>query len=135
MSTGFGPQLIGETEKTLNALLDRHLSDTGLTEPQWVTLRLADQLDGSVDAEGLVDAVRDRAHFADADDLVGTLARRGLLDHGHLTPEGRGLLTRLQAALAVDTAPIFDDLPPDDVAGATRALEEVVRRARVRLST
>ena len=49
MSTPFGPQLIGETEKTLNALLLRHLDGTGLTEPQWVTLRLADQFDGTVD--------------------------------------------------------------------------------------
>ena len=51
MSTPFGPRLIGETEKTLNALLCRLLAGTGLTEPQWVTLRLADLLDGSVDAE------------------------------------------------------------------------------------
>jgi hypothetical protein len=31
MSTPFGPQLIGETEKTLNALLRRFLEGTGLT--------------------------------------------------------------------------------------------------------
>ena len=77
MATAFGPQLIGETEKTLNALLRRHLADTGLTEPQWVTLRLADQLGDTVASEGLVDAVRDRAHFDDADDLVGALGGAG----------------------------------------------------------
>ena len=48
MSTPFGPQLIGETEKTLNALLRRYLEASDLTEPQWVTLRLADVFDGSV---------------------------------------------------------------------------------------
>ena len=48
MSTPFGPQLIGETEKTLNALLRRLLQGTGLTEPQWVTLRLANLLDETV---------------------------------------------------------------------------------------
>ena len=32
MSTPFGPQLIGETEKTLNALLHRFLQGTGLTD-------------------------------------------------------------------------------------------------------
>ena len=47
MSTPFGPQLIGETEKTLNALLHRFLRGTGLNEAQWVTLRLAGLLDGS----------------------------------------------------------------------------------------
>ena len=55
MSTPFSPQLIGETEKTLNALLRRSLEDTGLTEPLWVTLRLAGQLEGTVDAAGLAD--------------------------------------------------------------------------------
>ena len=134
MSTAFGPQLIGETEKTLNALLDRRLADTGLTEPQWVTLRLADQLGGTVDGDGLAHAVRDRARFADADDLVGALSARGLLQQGDLTPAGRELLTGVQTALSVETAPIFDDLPADDVAAATRVLNEVVSRARVALS-
>ena len=134
MSTPFGPQLIGETEKTLNALLDRRLADTGLTEPQWVTLRLADQLGGTVDADGLAHAVRDRAHFADADGLVGALSARGLLQQGDLTPAGRELLTGVQTALSVETAPIFNDLPADDVAAATRVLNEVVSRARVALS-
>ena len=134
MSTPFGPQLIGETEKTLNALLDRRLADTGLTEPQWVTLRLADQLGGTVDADGLAHAVRDRAHFGDADGLVGALSARGLLQQGDLTPAGRELLTEVQTALSVETAPIFDDLPADDVAAATRVLNEVVSRARVALS-
>jgi hypothetical protein len=134
MATAFGPQLIGETEKTLNALLRRHLAGTGLTEPQWVTLRLADQLDGTVDAEGLVHAVRDRAHFAEADELVGALSGRGFLDTGRLTTAGRGLLTEVQTAVSVDTAPIWDNLPADDVAAATRVLNEVVSRARVALS-
>ena len=77
MATAFGPQLIGETEKTLNALLRRHLDGTGLTEPQWVTLRLADQLGDTADLEGLADVVRDRADFADAHDLVGALRHAG----------------------------------------------------------
>ena len=36
MSTtpAFGTQLIGQTEKTLNAILDRQLAGTGVTEPQ-----------------------------------------------------------------------------------------------------
>ena len=53
MSMPFGPQLLGETEKTLNALLRRFLDPFELTEPQWVTLRLAEQLDAIVDSDGL----------------------------------------------------------------------------------
>ena len=75
MTTPFGPQLIGETEKTLNAILLRFLDGTGLTEPQWVTLRVANMLDGTVDRDGLVAAVADRAHFTDAASLVEDLHR------------------------------------------------------------
>ena len=81
MTTPFGPQLIGETEKTLNALLLRHLRRRrGLTEPQWVTLRVANMLDGTVDHDGLAAAVADRAHFPDAaqhvDDLTAARTAR-----------------------------------------------------------
>ena len=131
MSTPFGPQLIGETEKTLNALLRRFLQGTGLSEPQWVTLRLAGGLDGSVDADGLATAVADRAHFSDAVDLVGELTDRGLLADGRLTSTGRELTTATQTTITTDTAPIWESLPSDDVAAATRVLNEVITRARV----
>ena len=130
MSTPFGPQLIGETEKTLNALLRRFLQTTGLTEPQWVTLRLAELLDGTVGADGLAAAVADRAHFPDAADLVDALADRGLLEDGRLTSAGRELTASVQATISTETAPIWDDLPADDVAAATRLLNEVVTRTR-----
>jgi hypothetical protein len=130
MPTAFGPQLIGETEKTLNALLRRLLDGTGLTEPQWVTLRLAGLLDGTVDGGGLAAAVLDRAHFADASDVVGDLTARGLLDDGRLTSGGRDLLSTMQATIAAETAPIWDDLPAADVAATARVLDAVVTRAR-----
>jgi hypothetical protein len=133
MSTPFGPQLIGETEKTVNALLRRFLDGTGLTEPQWVTLRLADQLDGSVGTDGLAAAVADRAHFPDAADLVSDLADGGLLDHGRLTPAGRELTAAVQATIATETAAIWEDLPADDVAATTRVLNEIITRARALL--
>jgi hypothetical protein len=130
MSTPFGPQLIGETEKTLNALLVRHLDGSGLTEPKWVTIRLADMLDGSVDTDELVAAVGDRAHFVDAANLVAELTRAGLLENGRLTSAGRDLLRNLQASIASDAALIFDGLPDDDVAAATRVLNQILTQAR-----
>ena len=106
MTTPFGPQLIGETEKTLNALL----------------LRLAA-------------AVADRAHFPDAVRHVDDLTGRGLLDDGHLTADSRDLLTRVQTLLAHDTGVLFGDLPADDVAATERVLNELVSRARVALAS
>ena len=131
MSTPFGPRLIGETEKTLNALLVRSLAGTALPEPQWVVLPLADSTDGTAGAEELVAAVADRAHFTDAAALVDELATRGLLEDGRLSPAGRNVTEAVLARSATDTAPIWADLPADDVAAATRLLNEIVSRARV----
>lgn len=133
MPTPFGPQLIGETEKTLNALLRRFLAGTGLTEPQWVTLRLADLLDSTVDAQGLAAAVADRAHLPDAVDLVEGLTSRGLLDGGRLTDAGQQLTSAVQTTIRDETASIWSDLPTDDVTATTRVLNEVVHRSRLLL--
>jgi hypothetical protein len=133
MTTPFGPRLIGETEKTLSTLLCRFLQGTGLTEPQWVTLRLADVLDDGVDSDGLAAAVVDRAHLPHAAELVRDLTDRGLLDDGRLTAAGHQLTASIQATITTETAPIWNGLPVDDVAAATRVLNEVVARARVLL--
>jgi hypothetical protein len=130
MPTPFGPQLIGETEKTLNALLCGLLEPTGLSEPEWVTLRLAGQLDGNVDAAGLITAVADRAHFANAAELVAELTGRGQLAGGRLTPSGRELVASLQATITNQTAPIWRNLPDGDVDCTARLLNEVILRAR-----
>jgi len=135
MPTPFGAQLIGETEKTLGALLRRFLEGTGLTEPQWVTLRLADRLDGSVDANGLATAAADRAHFSNAGELVSELTRRGLLESGRLTSAGREMTAALQSAITTTTAPIWENLPAGDVAAATRVLNEIVTRTRAVLAS
>lgn len=128
MTTPFGPQLIGETEKTLNALLRGFLADTGLSEPQWVTLRIASTLDGT--DSGLASAARERAHFEDSDEIVSELTERGLLAEDRLTGAGRDLLAQMQATIAEATRPIWEGLPESDVAAATRVLNEVATRAR-----
>ena len=130
MTSSFGPQLIGEAEKTLNALLRRFLEGRKLSEPQWVTLRLDCQLGDNATTDALIAAVADRAHFSDAERLVAELTTRGLLEDGRLTRAGRELAAAMQATIAEETAPIWDDLPAEDVAAATRVLNEVVTRAR-----
>ena len=126
----FGPMLVGQTEKTLQALLRRTLADTGLNEPQWVTLRLANMLDGQVDRAGLISAVTDRAKFADTTAIVDLLSERGLLADGQPTDAGRDLVTSVLAASDTTTGSVWRDLPADDVEAATRVLNEVLRRAR-----
>lgn len=130
MSTPFGPRLVGETEKTLNALLHRFLEGTDLTEGHWVTLRLAALPDRRAGADRLAAAVADRAHFRNAAELVRELTERGLLHDGQLTSAGRELTASVQRTIATETAKIWDDLPADEVAAAARVLNEVVTRAR-----
>lgn len=122
---GFGPQMIGATEKVLNALLRHVLTDSGLTEPQWVTLRLAIQNDR---AASLAVVVRDRAHFGEAAEIVAALRDRGLLEGDALTPQGRALVVELQSRIASLTGPVWAELAPADVAATERVLTAVMSR-------
>ena len=127
----FGPELIGRTEKTLVALLHRNLADTGLDEQQYVTLKVASTLTPSDD---LTKAVRERAHFADAAQIVTTLTRGGLLIDGRLSPAGASLLDRILTRSALQTAAIWTEIPEDDVAATTRVLNTVLTRAHAELT-
>ncbi|WP_018178511.1 hypothetical protein [Jongsikchunia kroppenstedtii] len=132
MTTTFGPQLIGETEKTLNAVLLRVLEGTGLTEPQWVTLRIASQNETGAE---LVELVADRAHFPEAAHLVADLTTRDLLDGQGLSAAGRELITGLQQRIGESALPIFDGLDAGDVAATERVLNRLIDRGREALAT
>ena len=95
-----------------------------------MTLRLADVLEGAVDAHGLAAAVAERAQFPDAAALVGELTNRDLLEDGRLTLAGRSLVATVQTRITTEAAPIWDHLPDEDVAATTRLLNEVLTRAR-----
>jgi len=123
--TAFGPQLIGATEKSLNALLRQVLTAGDLSEPQWVTLRLAAQRDPD---QPLAEFVQKRTHFADAEAVIAGLQHRGLLTGDALTAEGDALLTQLQAQITTLTAPVWDGLDPADVAATERVLTTVTTR-------
>lgn len=134
MTTPFGPQLIGETEKTLSALLGRALAGR-LTERQWVTLRLAHLVEAEVErGSDLAAQVAARAHFEDAPALVEGLTAAGLLTDGRPTDAGRRLVAEVQDRIAAATDPIWQRLPDDDVAATTRVLNEIVTRARALLA-
>jgi len=134
MSLPLGPQLIGQTEKALNAVLDDVL-DGRLSEPEWVTLRLAHLLEGEVHgADELAAAVADRARFADAAPLVHGLTESGLLQDGRPAARGRALVAELQERIAARTDWIWRDLPAEDVAATERVLAAVHERARATLA-
>lgn len=82
VSPPFTPRLIGETEKTLNAILDRHLAEAGLTEQHWITLTLAASSAQSISRDELVRQVVSGAKFSEQDvqARVSELVARQLLD-------------------------------------------------------
>lgn len=123
----FGPQLIGQTEKTLSMILDKVLTNAAVSEHEWVTLRLAEQ---APPGQPLVDFARSRSLPFDVASVLAELTDRGLLDDGRLTTEGSDFVTSTSRVIAEVTAPIWADLPEADVASATRVLNAVLSRGR-----
>jgi hypothetical protein len=134
------PRLIGETEKSLNAILDRLLAGTNLNEHQWVTLTLTMSLtgDGPIDREDLVGRV---AHALKVDDAaararIDELKAAGLLDvpdgegaKVSATGSGQNLHTRVRTGTAEIVDRLWGDLPAEDLAVAARVLSVVRDRA------
>jgi DNA-binding MarR family transcriptional regulator len=139
----FGTQLIGQTEKAMNAILDRLLAGSGLTEPQWVTLTLAVMSGGSVHRDGYADRIADglKIEGAQARGLIAELAAAGLLevpDNATLpvtiTDAGRELHASIAAAAKEVTERLWGDLDADELAVAGRVLGVVLDRANRELA-
>ena len=139
----FSTQLIGRTEKTLNAILARLLAGTGLTEPQWVTLTLAVRSGGTIDLPVLVSHVADALKISDAEararmeelaaaqllvvpDVAGSAVR--------VTDAGSELHQRIRSAVVEITHRMWGDLAADDLAAAGRVLTTVLERATAELA-
>src|SRR5215469_11240489 len=126
----FNTRVIGQAEKTLNAILARHLDGTGLTEPQWVILTLAVTGGGSFGrgefARQVADALKISA--AQADDQIGQMVASGHLarsgDGGTVTVAEAG--QRVHAQITTATGEIvhrmWAGLSADDLATAGRVL-------------
>jgi DNA-binding MarR family transcriptional regulator len=145
MSTSptFSTQLIGQTEKTLNAILSRLLAGTGLTEPQWVTLTLAVMSSGTSDLPAFAGRLADALKISDADARarIDELAAAELLvvpdvagSPVRATDAGSQLHGRIRSAVVEITERMWGDLPPDDLAAAGRVLTTVLERANAELA-
>jgi hypothetical protein len=137
----FGTPLIGQTEKALNAILDRELTGTGLTEPQWVTLTIAVMIGGTVDGAALDSRVAGALKLSDAQARarVDELAASGLLEANtdqsvSVTETGSRLQGRIRATVTEITQRLWGDLPADDLLAAGRVLATVLERANTELS-
>jgi DNA-binding MarR family transcriptional regulator len=144
MSTdsSFSPRVIGQAEKTLNAILDRLLAGTGLTEPQWVILTLAVTSDATGELDQFTRMVADALKISktEARARIGDLvAAQQLQITGEppaltVTSAGRQLHSRISVAVADITQRLWADLPAEDLAAAGRMLAIITDRANAELA-
>ena len=135
-------RVIGQAEKTLNAILDRQLAGTGLTEPQWVILTLAvtsggalerDQFTRQVAGALKIGAAEARAHIA------GMVAARQLQAAGGgsavtVTDAAQQLHGRIRTVVTEITQRLWGDLPAEDLATAGRVLAIITERGNAELA-
>src|SRR4051794_38117006 len=131
-TTAFSARALGQTEKALNAILDRQLAGTGLTERQWITLTLTVTLagGGAVDSDELGSRVAGALQLSEAQGraLVAELAAAQLLQaDGEAAPvtvtdAGQHLHERIRTAVTEITERLWGDLPAEDLAAAGRVL-------------
>jgi DNA-binding MarR family transcriptional regulator len=135
-------QDVGEAEGALTALLDQVLAgtDTGITRPQYIALRVLARGPARSAADlqaylaGQPQLGLDRSQAAD---LVRGLEASGLITGGapdspgpvRLTSEGAALNATLTDAVAAVTRRLYADLDPEDLATAHRVLVTVAERA------
>ena len=139
----FSPQVLGQTEKALNAILDRQLAGTGLTEPQWVTLTLTAASGGSVDRDELTSRVTGALKVSDAEAQarITELAAAQLLQSADgegspvkLTDAGQQLHGQIRTAVTEIVQRMWGDLPVEDLSTAGRVLNTILARANVELA-
>jgi DNA-binding MarR family transcriptional regulator len=143
MTAAFSAQLLGQTEKAANAILDRLLAGTGLTEPQWVTLSLIVAAGGTIDGDELTGRVAGVLKVSDANARarITELAAAQLLqpaDNGgsraRLTDAGQRLHRQVRTSVSEITERLWGDLPAEDMAAAGRVLSTVLERANAELA-
>ena len=120
----FSTRVIGQAEKTLNAILGRELAGTGLTEPQWVILTLAVTGGGAADRDRFTSMVADALKISEAEakarvaDMV-TAQQLNVTGQGSavtVTGTAQQLHSRIRAAIAEITQQLWGDLPAEDLA-------------------
>jgi hypothetical protein len=134
------PRVIGQAEKTLNAILARQLVGTGLAEPDWVILTLAATSGEPPGRDQFTRTVADALKISEA----GARARIGaMVTAQQLQITGEGVTVtgaalqvheRIRAATVGITQQLWGDLPAGDLATAGRVLAIITERANAELA-
>ena len=137
------PQIIGQAEKTMNAILFQLLAGPGLPEAQWITLTLTaaggeaagrGQLAARVAHALKVSQAQAREH------LASLVAAQLVQDPGgdaepvRFTAAGAQVFGQIRGATTEITKRLWGDLPAGDLATAGRVLSIITERANAELA-
>ena len=137
------PQIIGQAEKTMNAILFRLLAGPGLTEAQWITLTLTAAGGGAATRGRLVAEVAHALKISQAqaqehlDSLIAAhLVQEPGDDAGpvRFTTAGTEVFGQIRGATAEVVKRLWSDLPAEDLATAGRVLSIITERANAELA-
>jgi hypothetical protein len=135
-------RVIGQTEKTLNAILNRQLAGTGLTESHWVILTLALASGGTVERDPFTRQVAGALKISEAQAqarIAELVAARQLQDAREgsamaVTDAAQQLHGRIRAVISEITQRLWGDLPAEDLDTAGRVLSIITERANAELA-
>ena len=136
------PRVIGQAEKTMNAILARQLAGTGLAGPQWVILTLAITGGGMAEPDKFTRIVADALKISEtvARTRVGDMVTAQQLQITGEPPAvtataaARQLHSRISAANTQIVRRLWGDLPAADLATAGRVLAVITERANAELA-
>ena len=137
------PQLLGQAEKTMNAILFQLLAGPGLTEAQWITLTLTAAGGGSTGRGQLAAQVAHALKVSEAqarEHLASLAAAQLLQDPGddagpmRFTAAGTEVFGQIRGATAEVVTRLWGDLPAEDLATAGRVLSIITERANAELA-
>ena len=136
------PRVIGQAEKTMNAILDRQLAGTGLTEPQWVILTLAVTGGGAAEPDAFTRRVADALKISETEararvgDMVTTRQLQITGERPAVTATGaaRQLYDRISTTNTEIVQRLWGDLPAGDLTTTGRVLAIITERANAELA-
>ena len=121
--TRLSTRIIGQAERTLNAILGRQLAGTGLTADQWVILTMAVTTGGTAGCDRFTRMVAGALKISEneAGARIGDMVTARHLEIAGdgsavtVTAAAQGLHSRISTAVAAITDRLWGDLPADDL--------------------
>jgi len=137
------PQVIGQAESALGAILNPLLARTGTTFNQWLVLTVSAASGAAIDRDQLLTRITgarkidDSAVLTAIAELTSAELVQALPGEGSrigLTETGQARYRSIRTALDEVVSRLFGDLPAEDLATAGRVLSTITERANAELA-